>query len=187
LSTMQTNTPAGQTVQRYAIDPAHTTVEFVVRHLMITKVRGRFAGVSGGFVLPQGTTLPQDVDITIDTASVDTREAQRDAHLRSPDFLDVERFPAMTYRSTRVEGTPDAFRIHGELTLHGITREVVLQAEFEGQGSDPWGGKRVGYSAHASINRKDFGLTWNQALEAGGVVVGDEVRIELNVQAKLEA
>ena len=181
------DTTVQQQTEQFVIDPSHTTVEFVVRHLMISKVRGRFTGVAGGFRLAPGSAIPQDIDVTIDAASVDTREEQRDNHLRSADFLEAERFPSLTYRSSRVEGTADAFRIFGNLTIHGVTREVVLEGAFEGRGTDPWGGQRAGYSAHTTINRKDFGLGWNQALEAGGVLVGEEVRIELNVEAVLKA
>ncbi len=170
----------------YAIDPAHTSAEFIVRHLMITKVRGRFAGVSGTIELPPGSEVPTSVQARIETATIDTREPQRDAHLKSVDFFEVEKHPTLEFISTRIEGVPDDFTIYGNLTIHGVTREVALNAEFEGQASDPWGGQRVGYSATTTINRKEFGLTWNAALETGGVMVGDDVRIELNVQAVLQ-
>lgn len=170
----------------YAIDPVHSTAEFVVRHLMITKVRGRFAKLSGSIELEAGSDVPVAVQATLDAASIDTNEPQRDAHLKSADFFEVEKYPTLEFRSTRIDGTPDAFTIHGDLTIHGVTREVALKAEFEGKGPDPWGGQRAGYSASTTINRKDFGLTWNAAIETGGVVVGDEVRIELNVQGVLQ-
>jgi polyisoprenoid-binding protein YceI len=169
----------------YRVDPAHTTAEFVVRHLMITKVRGRFTAVDGQAELAPGNDLPISVRATIDAASIDTREEQRDAHLRSADFFDVEKFPQLTFESTRIAGTPDDFTIDGKLTIHGVTRDVTLNGSFEGRVTDPWGGERVGYAAYGKINRKDFGLNWNAALETGGVVVGDEVRIELNVEAVL--
>lgn len=167
----------------YTLDRAHTTLEFVVRHLMITKVRGRFTAFDGQIDLKAGSELPAAVKVSIDAASVDTREEQRDAHLRSADFFDVEKYPTLSFESTRISGTPDAFTIDGKLTIHGVTRDVSLAASFEGRAKDPWGGVRVGYTAHTTINRKDFGLAWNAALETGGVVVGDEVRIELNVEA----
>jgi polyisoprenoid-binding protein YceI len=170
----------------YAIDPVHTTVEFVVRHLMITKVRGRFTGVAGTIELQPGSDVPSAVQAHIDAATIDTREDQRDTHLKSADFFEVEVHPALRFTSTRIEGRSDDFTIHGNLTIHGVTREVALKGEFEGRAADPWGGQRVGYSASTTINRKDFGLTWNAALETGGVVVGDEVRIELNVEAVLQ-
>lgn len=169
----------------YAVDRAHTTVEFVVRHLMITKVRGRFTAVDGQIEVAPGSDVPSAISATIDAASIDTREEQRDAHLRSADFFEVEKYPHLTFQSDRIEGTADNFTIDGRLTIHGITREVRLSGTFEGRATDPWGGQRVGYAAHGTINRKDFGLTWNTMLEAGGVAVGDEVRIELNVEAVL--
>jgi polyisoprenoid-binding protein YceI len=173
--------------QIYAIDPAHSSVEFVVRHLMISKVRGRFAGVAGTIELEPGSDVPTAVTATIDATSIDTREPQRDAHLKSADFFEVEKYPALEFVSTRIEGAPNDFTIYGNLSMHGITHEIALKAEFEGRGADPWGGQRAGYSASAAINRKDFGLTWNAVLEAGGVAVSDEVRIELNVEAVLRA
>lgn len=175
-----------QEQQTYAIDATHSSVEFVVRHMMITKVRGRFGAVSGSIALAPGSTVPAAIEATIDASSIDTREAQRDAHLRSADFFDVESYPQLTYKSTRIEADGENFRVYGDLTLHGVTREVVLEGEFEGRGADPWGGQRVSFGAQAKINRKDFGLSWNQALETGGMLVSDEVRIELNVQAVLQ-
>lgn len=170
----------------YALDRAHTTLEFVVRHLMITKVRGRFTAFDGVIETESGNDLPTAIRATIDAGSIDTREDQRDAHLRSADFFDVEKYPSITFESTRIEGTPERFTAHGRLTIHGVTREVALDGNFEGRTNDPWAGVRVGYSAQTQINRKDFGLTWNAALETGGVVVGDDVRIELNVEAILQ-
>lgn len=170
----------------YSIDPAHTTVEFVVRHLMITKVRGRFGAVSGSIELESGSDVPRSVQATIDATSIDTNEPQRDTHLKSADFFEVEKYPTLEFGSTRIEGDAGGFTIFGNLTIHGVTREVALKAEYEGRAADPWGGQRIGYSASTTINRKDFGLGWNAALETGGVVVGDEVRIELNVEAVLK-
>src|SRR5580700_3305067 len=170
----------------YTLDRAHSTVEFVVRHLMIAKVRGSFTAVDGHIELTPGSELPRGIDATIEAASIDTREDQRDAHLRSADFFDVEKYPTLSFRSTRIEGTPEELNIEGGLTFHGVSREVSLSAAFEGRATDPWGGVRVGYSAHTTINRKDFGLNWNAALETGGVLVGDEVRIELNIEAVLQ-
>ena len=170
----------------YVIDPAHTSVEFTVRHLVITRVRGRFAGVSGSIELRAGSDVPVAVRARIDAGSIDTREAKRDAHLRSADFFEVETYPALEFASTRIEGTARKFTLHGNLTIHGITREVAFDSEFEGYTPDPWGGQRAGYRATTTIQRKDFGLTWNAALESGGVMVGDEVRIELDVQAVLQ-
>ena len=170
----------------YTLDTSHSTVEFLVKHMMIAKVRGRFASFQGQIELAPGSDVPQAVSATIDVASVDTREAQRDTHLKSADFFDAEKFPNLTFESTRVEGTAEDFKIHGNLTIHGVTREVALAGGFEGRGADPWGGQRVGYTAHTTINRKDFGLSWNAALETGGVLVSDEVRIELNIEGVLQ-
>ncbi len=177
------NTTQEKSTQIFTIDPVHTNVGFNVRHLMIAKVRGHFKSVSGTIAIAAGSDLPEAVDVTIDASSVDTREPQRDDHLRSPDFLDVATYPTLRFHSTSISGSPDAFEIHGDLTIHGTTRPAVLQATFEGRANDPWGNLRAGYEASTKISRKDFGLTWNQALEAGGVAVGDEVRIELNVEA----
>jgi polyisoprenoid-binding protein YceI len=169
----------------YTLDRAHTTVEFVVRHLMITRVRGRFTDFDGQIELAPDSEIPRSITATINAASIDTREEQRDAHLRSADFFDVESYPHLMFESTRIEGSPEKLTIRGRLTIRGITREVELTGSFEGRASDPWGGTRIGYAAHTTINRKDFGLAWNATLETGGVVVGDEVRIELNVEAVL--
>src|SRR5579872_6585136 len=132
----------------YALDPAHTTVEFVVRHLMITKVRGRFTAFEGQVELTPARDLPAKITATIDAGSIDTREAQRDAHLCSPDFFEVEKYPKLTFESERIEGTPEQFTIDGKLTLHGVSRDVRLTGSFEGRANDPWGGMRVGYTAH---------------------------------------
>jgi polyisoprenoid-binding protein YceI len=178
-----TNTSTTTASQRHVIDPAHTTVEFVVRHMMIAKVRGRFTGVQGTIDVPPGSNVPTAVDVTIETASIDTREEQRDAHLRSADFFDAATYPQITFHSTAIEGSGDAFTVRGDLTIHGVTREIALDTTFEGRGVDPWGNDRIGYEAHGKLSRKDFGLNWNQSLEAGGVLVGDEVKIELSVEA----
>jgi polyisoprenoid-binding protein YceI len=170
----------------YAIDATHSNVEFVVRHLMISKVRGRFGTFQGTLQVPEGSDLPSAIDVSIVTASVDTRENQRDTHLRSADFFEVEKYPAMHFTGKRFEGTAENFTITGDLTIRDVTREVTLNAQFEGRNGDPWGGQRIAYSASTSINRKDFGLTWNNALETGGVMVGDEVKIELDIQAVLQ-
>ncbi len=171
------------TVKTYNIDPAHSSVEFIARHMMITKVRGRFAKFEGVIRVPEGSDIPTEIDVTIDASSIDTQEEQRDAHLRSPDFFDIDNHPHLTFKSKRIQSGSGSFDVIGDLTLHGVTREVILEAEFDGRGADPWGGNRVGYSASTKINRKDFGLNWNAALEAGGVLVSDDIKIELNVEA----
>lgn len=170
----------------YTLDPAHTTIEFVVRHLMITKVRGRFTSFDGRIGVAPGSDLPTKVSATIEAASVDTRQEQRDAHLRSADFFDVEKFPMLSFESTRITGTPDEFTLDGRLTIHGVTRDITLTGTFEGIAKGPYGDMRAGYTAHGTISRKDFGLTYNSVLETGGVAIGDDVRIELNVEAILQ-
>lgn len=167
----------------WTIDPAHSSVEFAVRHLMITTVRGRFTGVTGTLVTDDRDPAKSAVDVVIDAATIDTREPQRDAHLRSADFFDVGQFPTLTFRSTGIDGTPgDSFRLAGDLTIHGVTRPVVLDVQSEGRVKDAWGGLRAGFTATTKIRRSEFGLTWNQLLEAGGVTVSDDVRISLDIQ-----
>jgi polyisoprenoid-binding protein YceI len=171
----------GQTT--WTIDPAHSSVEFAVRHLMITTVRGRFTGVKGTVTVDEADPAKSTVEVVIDAASIDTREPQRDTHLRSADFFDVEKFPTLTFRSMKVDGGLGApFTLAGDLTIHGVTRPVVLDVEPEGRIKDAWGGVRSGFTATTRIKRSDFGLTWNQLLEAGGVTVSDEVKISLDVQ-----
>jgi polyisoprenoid-binding protein YceI len=167
----------------YDIDPSHTDAGFVVRHLMVSKVRGSFENVSGTIVIAEDP-FESELDVTIETASVATGDEQRDAHLRSPDFLDVEQFPQMTYRSRTVrQAGPERFIVEGDLTVHGVTRPLELDVRFEGGIADPWGNVRAGFSARAEIDRYDFGITSNQALEGGGVLVGRKVTIELEAEA----
>lgn len=167
----------------YVLDKGHTTVEFVGRHLMITKVRGRFTDFDGRIVIGDS---PEDslVEVTIDASSVNSGDAKRDDHLRSPDFLDVERYPKMTFNSTglRIGGDGGA-KVTGDLTVKDVTRPVTLDVEFDGASPDPWGGQRLGFTATAEIDREDWGLTWNVALETGGMLVGKKIRLEFNVQA----
>ncbi|HEU0013665.1 MAG TPA: YceI family protein [Longimicrobium sp.] len=172
------------TTQTWQIDPAHTEVGFEVKHLMISKVRGRFGAVSGTIQLDEASPARSSVDVSIETASIDTRSEQRDAHLRSPDFFDVEAYPAITFRSRSVEQAGrGAYQVAGDLTIRGVTREVTLLATDEGRGTDPWGGTRAAFSGTVVVDRRDFGLTWNQALETGGVLVGNDIKITLDVQA----
>ena len=167
----------------WTIDPVHSHIEFSVKHLMITTVKGRFTGVAGTVEIDDANPSASRADIRVDAATIDTREPQRDAHLRSADFFDVETYPTLTFTSTRITGRKGSeFKLAGNLTIHGVTREVVLDVTDEGRGKDPWGGERAGFSATTTINRKDFGLTWNQALETGGVLVGEEVKIRLELQ-----
>jgi polyisoprenoid-binding protein YceI len=168
----------------YDVDQAHTTVEFVARHLMITKVRGRFATFSGSHNVAE---VPEDssVEVSIDAASIQTSQEQRDEHLRGADFFEVEKYPTLTFKSTAVEFDGDGWNVTGDLTVRDVTRPVVLQVEFDGANTTPWGTQAIAFSASTEIDREDWGLTYNQALETGGVVVGKKVRIELNVEAIL--
>jgi polyisoprenoid-binding protein YceI len=161
----------------------HTAVEFAVRHLMIATVKGRFSGVAGTVTSNGGDPAEGEVDATIDARSIDTRDARRDEHLRSADFFDVEKYPTITFRSRRIEDVRgDRFTLVGDLTMHGVTREVVLDVTSHGRAKDPWGGERAGFSATTKVKRGDFGLTWNQLLETGGVAVGDEIKISIDVE-----
>ena len=167
----------------WTVDPAHSNVEFAVKHLMISTVKGRFSDVKGTVRLSEGNPANTQVEIEIGTGSVDTRSEQRDAHLRSADFFEVDRFPSMKFRSKRVDGDINGeFKLVGDLTIRDVTRETTLDAEFTGRGKDPWGGERLGFEARGKINRKEFGLTWNQALEAGGWVVGEDIKLNIEVE-----
>ena len=166
------------------LDPAHSTAEFKVKHMMITNVKGQFTGLTGALTLDEGDIANSKVEAAIDASTVNTREPQRDAHLRSADFFDVEKYPSLQFCSTGVKRTgEDEVAATGELTIHGVTREVVFKVEGPTPpAKDPWGSTRIGLSAVTKINRKDFGLTWNAALETGGILVGEEVTITLDVE-----
>jgi len=172
----------------YSIDPSHSRLGFIVRHLGFSKVRGSFENFEGTIHLDESDLTTLAAEPKIDATTISTNEEKRDAHLRSEDFFDVEKYPNLTFRSTgvrHVEG--NSFRISGYLTMHGITKEVELLGEYLGEGADPWGGTRIGIEARTIINRKDFGLNWNVALEAGGFLVGEDVEIVLEVQAVKQA
>lgn len=172
------------TATTWNFDLAHSSVNFHVRHLMVSKVHGRFQKWGGTLVIDNEDITKSRVEVSIETASVDTKEEKRDAHLRSPDFFDSEKYPAMTFVSTSVESKGDnELEVIGNLTIAGTTKPVKLLVESGGTVKDPWGGTRAGFSAKATINRKDFGLHWNAALEAGGVVVGEKVEITLEIEA----
>jgi polyisoprenoid-binding protein YceI len=165
------------------IDATHSTIGFAIRHMVFSKVRGRFLKYTGAVQLDDDLAKSW-VEVAIDAASLDTGTAQRDTHLRSADFFDVDHFPELRFRSTRVEELGEGrLRVIGDLTIRDTTREVALDAEAAGRGMDPWGNERIGFVARTSIDRKEFGLQWNQLLEAGGVLVGDRVEIELDIQA----
>lgn len=169
---------------RYVIDQAHTDVSFTVRHGGISKVRGSMKKFEGTIdVAKDGTWDGSSVNVTIDASSVDTGVDKRDAHLRSPDFFDVEKFPNWTFKSTNVSGGREDFEVEGELTIHGVTKTVTLETEYLGTAKMPTGGEAIGFEATTTIKRKDFGLTWNAMMEAGGFLVSDKVTINLNVEA----
>ena len=172
------------TTTAWNLDPIHSTAEFKVKHMMISNVKGQFTGIFGALTLDEADIENSRVEASIDAASINTREAQRDAHLKSADFFDVERFPTLTFRSTRVQRAgDDELKVTGDLTIHGVTRKVVFKVEGPtAPAKDPWGNTRIGLSATTKINRKDFGLTWNAALETGGILVGDEVALTLDVE-----
>lgn len=166
------------------IDTSHSGVHFIVRHMVVSKVRGVFGAFSGTIDYDAENVERSKVQVEIDAASIDTREAKRDAHLRSADFFDVENFPKLTFQSTGVKKTgDDTLAVTGDLTIHGVTRPVTLKVEQSGGGKDPWGNERLVWSATTDINRKDFGLNWNQVLEAGGLLVSEKIVIELEIQA----
>lgn len=178
------NTTATPQTATWNLDPVHSAAEFKVRHMMISNVKGQFTALSGKLDLdPQDPTTAR-VEATIQAASITTRDADRDAHLKSPDFFDAEKFPTLAFQSKAVERDGDGeLAVTGDLTIHGVTRPVVFHVEGPTPPArDPWGNTRVGLSASTKINRKDFGLTWNSALETGGILVGDEVTITLDVQ-----
>ncbi len=169
----------------YQVDPVHSQVEFTVDHLVIFKVSGNFSEYEGTIEADAAGKTLKSASATIKVASLDTREAKRDEHLRSADFFDAASHPTMTFVSKKVEGSGDNITVRGDLTIRGTTREVVLKGRFRGANTDPWGNVRAGFSASTVINRRDYGLNWNKALEAGGVVVGDEVTINLEIQGVL--
>ena len=175
---------AKSAVTTWNIDPVHTAAEFKVKHMMVSNVKGQFTGISGSLQLDEANSLNSRVEAVIDAATINTREPQRDAHLKSADFFDVEKFATLSFKSTRINRVTDGeLAVAGDLTIHGVTRPVVFEVEGPTPPmKDPWGGTRLGLTATTKINRKDFGLTWNTVLEAGGIVVGDEVTITLEVE-----
>jgi len=169
----------------WEIDPKHSLVELSVKHMMFTTVKGRFGDVKGTIVIDDSNPANSSVEAEIAAASIDTREEQRDAHLRSADFLDAETYPTITFKSRRVEGArgSDSLKVTGDLTMRGVTRDVVLDTTLNGRGKNPQGQDVAGFTAETTINRKDFGLNWNAALESGGLLVSDAVKILIEVQA----
>lgn len=181
-TTVQPEKAAGSRTA-WKLDPAHTTVEFSAKHMMITTVKGRITDVEGTIYTDEKNPEKSSVEAILKATSIDTRTDQRDQHLRSEDFLNVEKYPEIRFRSTRITGSKDQFKLTGQLTIRDVTKEITLDVEYEGQSKDPWGGQRVGFSASGKIDRRDFGLTWNQALETGGLLVGNDIKINIEVQA----
>ncbi len=174
--------------ETWNVDPAHSAVNLVVRHMVISKVRGHFARWNARLSLDTADLARSSVEVEIEAASIQTGVADRDAHLRSPDFLDAEKHPVLRYVSRKVEVvSAGRLRVTGDLTIRGVTREVPLDVEVGGQAKDPWGNVRIGFAATTSLSRKDFGLTWNQALETGGVLVADRVDVEIELEAVRQA
>jgi polyisoprenoid-binding protein YceI len=166
----------------YKIDPAHSTAHFVIRHMMITNVRGNFTGLQGSVVFDPANTSASSVDVTIDANTLSTGDATRDGHVKSADFLDVAQYPTITFKSRTVVSGGDGLSVTGDLTIHGVTKEAVLFVEDPSEEQkDPWGNLRIGASGRTKIKRSDFGLTWNAALETGGIMLGDDLKIELEV------
>lgn len=172
-----------RTISRWQLDPAHSSAEFAVRHMMVATVKGAFKSLSGTVDLDETKWENSRIEAEIDTATVDTGVADRDTHLRSADFFDVANHPKITFRSTAIEPeAEDRGKVHGEITIHGVTKPVSLDVSYLGEIKDPWGNRRRGYSAEATLNRKDFGMTWNMVLDTGGVLVGDKVKLTLDIE-----
>ena len=181
---MTTQTATATAVRTLEIDRSHSEVTFQVRHLL-SKVRGRFTDFTGTIEFDESNPQNSRIDVTIQAGSIDTAEADRDKHLRSADFFDIEKYPTLTFVSTSITRRGgNTFDVAGDLTIHGVTRQVTLPASFLGAAQDPWGNTRFVFESELTLNRKDFGLTWNAALETGGFLVGDEVKVALSIQAK---
>ncbi|HXF14668.1 MAG TPA: YceI family protein [Terriglobales bacterium] len=181
---MSTLATAPSAISTWNLDAAHSVAEFKVKHMMISNVKGQFTKLTGTLKFDEQDITNSAVEASIDAGSIHTRDAQRDAHLKSADFFDVEKFPALTFKSTAItRKSDDELAVAGDLTIHGVTRKIVFAVEGPTPSAkDPWGNTRLGLSATARINRKDYGLTWNAALETGGILVGDEITITLDVQ-----
>jgi polyisoprenoid-binding protein YceI len=174
---------AAALADNYQIDPAHSNATFAVKHMMVSTVRGEFTKITGKVTLDEKDLTKSTLEATIDASTVNTREPKRDAHLKSPDFFDVAKFPTLSFKSNKVTKAGDKVKIAGDLTMHGVTKPVTFEATTPSKEmKDPWGNTRVAATATTKINRKDYGLNWNKALEAGGVLVGEEIAIEVNLE-----
>ena len=173
---------AGAETARWDIDPDHSTIEFRVAHMVVSKTSGRFTDYRGFVEMDAEAKTLKAIEATINAESINTNHEKRDAHLRNADFLDVKQFPTMTYKMKQYRKQGDIYTIIGDLTLRGVTKEVTLSGTFNGVTKDPWGNTRVGFSADGKLNRKDFGMVWNKVLDSGGLVVGDEVQIHLDIE-----
>ncbi len=184
MSTTSASASTPATVSTWNIDPAHSAAEFKVKHMMISNVKGKFSGIGGTLVLNEADPTHSTIEATVPVVTLSTGDEQRDGHLKSADFLDAEKYPVLTFKSLSVRLTgPGEHEVTGELTIHGVTKVVTFAVEGpSAPAKDPWGNQRIGLSATGKINRKDFGLTWNSALETGGVLVGEEVILTLDVQ-----
>lgn len=174
--------PVRAELARWDVDPDHSTIEFRVSHMVVSKTTGRFTDYSGFIDMDAEAGIVKAIEATIKTASVSTVHEKRDIHLKNPDFFDVEKYPTMSYRLKGYQKTDEGYIAIGELTLRGVTREITLSGNFNGTTEDPWGNTRAGFHAQGKLNRKDFGMVWNKTLDSGGLVVGDEVQIRLDIE-----
>ncbi|RFU70375.1 polyisoprenoid-binding protein [Peribacillus saganii] len=176
------------TKEKWVVDASHSSVEFSVKHMMIAKVKGTFHNFEASIDADPADLTSADIEFSVDASSIDTRNGDRDAHLKSADFFDVEQYPNINFKSTNiVKKDDDEYEITGDVTLHGVTRSETFTATFEGQGKDPWGNDKVGFSAEGKVNRSDYGLTYNAALETGGVLIGDQIKISITIEAGKQA
>jgi polyisoprenoid-binding protein YceI len=172
------------TISKWAVDNAHSSIDFSVRHMMIANVKGSFQNFDATIEADVTDLTTANIAFNVELASIDTRNEDRDNHLRSADFFDVENHPTMTFKSSKIARVDeDEYEVTGELSLHGVTKTETFKVTFEGQGKDPWGNEKVGFSVNGSVNRTDYGLTWNAALETGGVLIGDKVKVSLQIEA----
>jgi polyisoprenoid-binding protein YceI len=173
---------------KWAVDPTHSSIDFTIKHMMIAKVKGAFHTFDAQIEADPEDLTSADIHFSVDLGSIDTRNSDRDAHLRSADFFDVEKYPKMTFQSTRIVKTGDGeYDVTGDLTLHGVTRSETFSVTFEGAGKDPWGNEKAGFSGQGSVKRSDYGLTYNAVLETGGVLIGDEVKVSVEIEAVKQA